>query len=136
MQDIDQPRFDQLRLRQRRDDTKNRFAWEKRCALGYGMNLAAEAESGKIIEEVFIESTGALEPIDVGGREAKLVQKIQRLRQPGGEQESAPRRQAAHEQFEHRRVGVAMIQIGLNHVDLIKVGQQRTGCGFQCGNPF
>src|SRR4029077_7295487 len=118
MQDVDQPRFDQLRLRQRRDNAKDRLACEKRGALGDGINLAAEAESGKVIEEVFVESTGALEPIDVGRREAKLFQEIQRLRQSGGEQESALRRQAAHEQFEHRRVGVAMIQIGLNHVDL------------------
>ena len=29
-----------------------------------------------------------------------------------------------------------MIQIGLNHVDLIEIGQQRTGCGVQCDNPF
>src|SRR5690242_1001688 len=124
MQDVDQPRFNQLRLRLRRDDAENRFAWEKRGALGDGMNLAAEAESAKIIEEVFVESPGALEPIDVGGREAKLFQEIQRLRQPGGEQKSASRRQATHEEFEHRRVGVAMIQVGLNHVDLIKIGQQ------------
>ena len=79
MQDVDQPRFNQLRLRQRRDDAKNRFACEKRGSLGDGMNLAAEAESAKIIEEVFVESAGALEPIDVGGREAKIFEEIQRL---------------------------------------------------------
>jgi hypothetical protein len=47
--------------------------------------------------------------------------------QSGGEQEAAPRRQATDEEFEHCRAGVAMIQIGLDHVDLIKIGQQWTG---------
>jgi hypothetical protein len=28
-----------------------------------------------------------------------------------------------------------MIQISLDHVDLIKIGQQRTVCGFQWGGP-
>src|SRR5215469_12448370 len=105
MQDVDQPRFNKLRLRQRRGDAKNRLAGEKRGALGDRMDLAAEAEIAKIIEEVCVESTGALEPIDVGGREAKIFEEIQRLLQPGGKQEAAPRRQTAHEQFEHRRVG-------------------------------
>jgi hypothetical protein len=31
------------------------------------------------------------------------------------------------EEFEHCRIGVAMTQIGLDHVDLIKIGQQRAG---------
>ena len=83
MQDVDQPRFDELRVRQRRGDAKDRLAREKRGALGDGVNLAAKAEIGKIIEEVFVESAGALEPINVGGREAKLFEEIKRLLQTG-----------------------------------------------------
>src|ERR1700732_1760466 len=64
----------------------------------------------------------------------KILKEIERLMQPGGEQEAAPRRQAADKEFKYRRVGVAMIQISLDHVDLIKVGQQRTGCGFHDGD--
>lgn len=63
----------------------------------------------------------------------KILKEIERLMQPGGEQEAAPRRQAADKEFKYRRVGVAMIQISLDHVDLIKIGQQRTGCGFHDG---
>src|SRR5262249_14722282 len=94
-----------------------------------------ESESAEIIEKIVVKSARALEPTDVGRREVKIFEKIQRLLQSGGEQESAPRRQSAHEQLEYRGAGVAMIQIGLNHVDLIKIGQQWTGCGFQCGRP-
>ena len=136
MQDVDQSRFDKLRLRQRRGDAQDRLVGEERGAFGDGVDVAAEAEVAEIVEKVFVESAGALEPIDVGGGEAKIFEKIQRLLEPGGEQKPAPRRQAAHEQLEHRRLGVAMIQIGLDHVDLIKVGQQRAGCGFQCDKPF
>src|SRR5690242_20341465 len=93
------------------------------------MDLAAEAEIAQIIEQVVVESPGAREPIDVGGREAQLLHKIERLLQPSGDQKTAPRRQTAHEQFEYRGFGVAMIQIGLDHVDLIEVGQQWAGCG-------
>src|SRR5262249_4072276 len=126
-----QSRFDELRLRQRRGDAENRLAREKCGALGDGMDFARESECAEIIEKVVVKSARALEPTDIGGREAKIFEKTQRLLQSGGEQESAPRRQTAHEQLEYRGAGVAMIQIGLNHVDLIKISQQRTCCGFQ-----
>jgi hypothetical protein len=100
------------------------------------VDFAGEAEIAEVFEKVVVKSPGALEPIDVGGREAKILKKIERLMQSGGEQEAAPRRQAADEEFEHCRIGVAMIQISLDHVDLIKIGQQRTDGGFQCGSPF
>jgi hypothetical protein len=50
---------------------------------------------------------------------------------PSGEQEPAPFRQAAA----YRPVGVDMLQIGLEHVDLIEVGQQR-GWLQEQGDPF
>jgi hypothetical protein len=43
----------------------------------------------------FAEPAGALEPADLGRREAKIFQEIERLLEPGGQQKSAPRRQCA-----------------------------------------
>jgi hypothetical protein len=86
----------------------------KKCsAFGHAVHFAGEAETAKIIEEVLLESARAPEPIDLSGGEAKVLEKIERLMQPGGEQERTPCRQGAHEQFEHGHVGVAMIQVGL-----------------------
>lgn len=64
------------------------------------------------------------------------MKKIRRLLQPGGEQNPRRGGKTAHEQFEDRGGGVAMIQIDLNHLDLIEVGRQRAGFGFQCDDSF
>ena len=68
-------------------------------------------------------------------REAQAFQKIERLFEPRRHQEAAPRRQAADEQFEYGRLGIAMVQVSLDHVDLIKVRQQRTDV-FHRGGPL
>ncbi len=96
------------------------------------MDVAGETEIAEIVEKDFAEPAGALEPGDVGCREAKVREEIERLMQPRGQQKSAPRRQVAGEEFENGRLSIAMLQIGLDHVDLIKVRQQRTDL-FHCG---
>jgi len=120
-----------LSLRQRCGHAQDGLVDKERGAFGDGMDVTAETEVGEIVEEVVFEPAGAFKPIDFGRGEAKILKKIKRLMQPGGEQKSAPRRQRTDKQFEHCRVSIAMIQIGLDHVDLIKVGQERTGCGVQ-----
>ena len=125
MQNVDQPRFDELRLRQRRGDAQDRLVGEEHRAFGHGVHVAAETEVAQIIEQVLLEPAGALQPGDLVRREAKVLQKIERLLQPGRQQKSAPRRQGAGEKFEHRRIGIAMVQIGLGHVELVEVGEQR-----------
>ena len=126
MQNVDQPQFDELRLRQRRGDAQDRLVGEERRAFRHGVHVAGEAETREIIEQVLPEPAGAVEPVDLDRREAQVFQIIQRLLNPGGKQKSAPRRQIADEKLEHRRLRVAMIQIGLDHVDLIKIRKQRT----------
>ena len=69
------------------------------------------------------ESPGAFEPFDLGRGNLQRFKELQRLLQPGGDQEAAPGRQIAGEQLENGRVRCSPVQIGLHHVDLIKVGQ-------------
>ena len=83
----------------------------------------------QIVEQVVAEAAGAFEPIDLGGGERKRLQIIERVLEPGGEQEAAPRRQPAHEEFEHRLLVLAPIQIGLDHVEFVEVGGEGTGRG-------
>ena len=76
MQNVDQPRFDQLRLRQRRGDPQDRLIGEEHRALGHGMHVAGEAQRGEIIEQVVPEAAGALEPVDFGrARNAAISRK-------------------------------------------------------------
>src|SRR5271154_3475124 len=89
------------------------------------MHVAAETEFFEIIEQVWLEPAGAFEPGDLVRRKTEIFQKIQSLLQPRRQQEAASRRQSAGEKFEHRRVRVAMVQIGLGHVELVEVGEQR-----------
>jgi hypothetical protein len=89
------------------------------------VDVAAEAELAQIIEQVVAEPAGASEPVDLRGREAGVFEKIERLLQSGGDEEAAAGRQRADEELEHRGFRLAMIQVGLHHVELVKVRQQR-----------
>jgi len=129
MQNVDQPRFDQLRLRQRRGDADQRLVGKTDSALGDRMHVAGEAEAAQIIEQIFPEAAGAFEPVDLGGGELQRLEIIERVIEAGGEQEGAPRRQPPHEKLEHRLAVLATIQIGLDHVELVEIGEQRTGRG-------
>src|SRR5271166_619063 len=62
----------------------------------------------------------------------KLLEEIERLLKAGREQESPPGGQLAHEELEHRGLRVAMIQVGLHHVELVKIGEQRAVCRSAC----
>lgn len=55
----------------------------------------------------------------------KVLEKVQRLVETGGQQKSAPGRKFAHEKLENRGLRLAMIQIRLDHVELIQIGQQQ-----------
>ena len=129
MQDVDQPRFDQLRLRQRRGDADQRLVGKADAAFGDRMHVAGEAEGGQIIEQVFAEASGALEPVDLGFGKLQRFEIIERVGEPGREQKAAPRRQPPHEELEHRLLVLSPVQIGLDHVEFVEVGEQRTGRG-------
>jgi len=58
----------------------------------------------------------ASKPVDLFGREAKVLEKIHQLLEASGNQESPAWRKFADEKFEDRRLGLAMVQIGLDHV--------------------
>jgi hypothetical protein len=127
MHDIDQPGLDQLRFRQRRGDPQDRLIGEEHPALRQGVDVAGEAERGETIEQRTAETAGAGQPFDLRPRIAQLRQVIERLLEAGGDQEAAALRQRADEEFEHGRAGLAMVQIGLAHVELVEIGEERAG---------
>ena len=129
MHDVDQSGLDQLRLRQRRGDAQDRLVGKEHRALRHGMHVAGEAQGGKIVEHPLSEAAAAFEPGDVLLRKTQRFEKIERLLEPGRHQEAPPRRQLAHEELEHRGLALVMIEIGLHHVELVEIGQQRAGRG-------
>ena len=117
--------FDELRLRQRGGDAQNRFVGKQHRAFGHRVDVAGEAKLGEIIEQVLTEPAGALEPVDLGCREAQAFEIIERLLQAGRDEKAAAPRQIADEKLEDSGLGLTMVQVGLDHVDLVEVRQQR-----------
>ena len=72
MQNVDQPRFDQLRLRQRRGDAQQRLVGKAHGAFRDRMHVAGETEVGQIIEQIFAKPPGAFEPVDIGGENCSV----------------------------------------------------------------
>ena len=75
-----------------------------------------------------------LEPVELLRREAQALEEVERLLEPGRNEKPTPGRQLAHEEFEDRRLGFPMLQVGLDHVELVEVGEQ-WACGKIHGPP-
>ncbi len=56
---------------------------------------------------------------------AELLKVAKYLLESGGEEKVAPARQCAHEELEHRALVHALVEIGLQHGELVQIGQQR-----------
>ena len=125
MQNVDKPGFDQLRLRQRRRDPQDRLVGEEYRAFRHRMHVAAKAQRREIVEHAFPEPTIVRKPIDLAGREAQILQKVERLFETRRHQELPPGGKRADEKLKDRGLRMAVVQVGLDHVELIKVGEQR-----------
>jgi hypothetical protein len=55
----------------------------------------------------------------------KVLDEVEGLFKAGRDQESAPSRKLANEELEYGCLCLPMLKIGLNHVELIEIGQQR-----------
>src|SRR5262249_13336813 len=91
------------------------------------MHLAGEAKRRQIFEQVVAKAAAVLEPFDLLDREAQAFEIVERLLETRRHEKPAPRRELAHEELEDRGPGLPMIQIGLNHSELIEIGEQRVG---------
>src|SRR6185369_10851367 len=106
-----------------------RLIGEAHRAFRNGVHVAGEAEGGEIIEEVLPEAPGLLQPGDLCVRKAQRLEIIERIGEPRRQQKTAPGRQAPHEEFEYGLLILAAVQVGLDHVEFIEVGNEGTGGG-------
>jgi hypothetical protein len=57
----------------------------------------------------------------------QMREEIERLFEACRQQETAPGRESAHEEFEYGRLFHAAVEIRLQHGELVEIGQQRAG---------
>ena len=74
-----------------------------------------------------MEALGLFEPREVVRRKGQAEQIFDDLRKPRRNQEIALRRQLAHEQFEYRRAVHPLLEVRLQHRELVQVGKQDGG---------
>src|SRR5437879_1399768 len=87
--------------------------------------LAREAELFQVFHQRRAEATALGDPVQLPRREAQILQIAQGLLEAGHHQKPATRRQLAHEELEDRRVLHALLDIPLQHGELVEIGQKR-----------
>src|SRR5262245_3539588 len=122
MQNVDQSGLDQLCYRQRRGDQDERLVGKAYCAFRDGVDVTGETQPGEIVEEIASKATGAFETVNLVGRKAQCLEIDEGILETGCNQKIASLRQPPYEEFKHGLLVLAAIQIGLDHVELVKVG--------------
>ena len=117
------------RLRQRSSDAQERLVGKAHAAFGNCMDVAGETEVFEVIKQVVAKAPGAPEPVDLLRRVTHGLEKFERVLQSRGKQKAAPRRQPPDEEFKHGLTVFALVQVGLDHVQFVEVGEE--GAGFR-----
>ena len=125
MQDVDEPCFNKLGLRQRRSHAQDRLVGKEDRSFRHRMDVARKAKIGEVSKHARAEPAGVFEPADFVCAEAQILEELKCLFKAGGHQESTPRGKPANEQLKDRRLSLAMGEISLNHIELIEIGKQR-----------
>lgn len=127
MHDVDQSRLDQLCDGKRGGYAYKRFVGKADCAFRDCMNVACEAEFSEIVDQVVAKPSGTFQPIDLGSRKTQRLEVGESVLKSPRKQEIASRRQSPHEELKYGRFLFAMIQVGLDHIEFVKVSGERAG---------
>ena len=127
MKQIDQPAFDQLRLRDWRSHPQYRFVGKKYRPLRHGVDVAGEAEIFQITHKSRTKSAVARDPFKLLRRKLYRFEKRYRLFKSRCDEKIALWRQLADKELEDRRLLHALIEVALKHGELVEVGQQCAG---------
>ena len=125
MDQVHQPRLDQLRLRHGRRHAQDWLVGKEDRALGHGMHVAAEAPSLEVLREFRRKKPAARDPLELLWPEARLLQKIEGLLEAGRHHEVAVLRQLADEELEDRGRFHALAIVRMQHGELVEIGQER-----------
>ena len=92
--------------------------------LGHRVNVAREPQLCQVVEQAPAEASGPVEPVEIVRGEATAFRGIAAPAPARRDQETPPRRKLPHEELEDGRFRLAMIQISLDHVELVEIGQK------------
>ena len=122
VQNVNESGFQQLRLGQWRGHAQDWLVGKKYRPLRHRMHVSSEAKLGKVVEQSFAKSAAACQPVYILGRKPDILEEGKRLFEPRRDQGAATGWKLAHEEFEDGRLRLAMIQVGLDHIELIEIG--------------
>ena len=122
--EVQDPRLEPLCLRDRSDHAQDRLVAEEHRALGHRPHLALEAQLAQPVGETCREQAAARHPLELLVGEARLLDEVEHLLQPGRDEERALGGQLAHEEFEGGDAVHAVLPVRLQHRQLVEVGQQ------------
>ena len=114
--------FNELGLGGGSSDSDEGLAGEDRGALGYGPDVAGEAEGAQVVQEVLLEEVFAAEVSNVVFVEVEVLNVLYQLLQPGGDGEAASVGHAAEEYVE---VGDAVLhppaEVAVGHGHFVEI---------------
>jgi len=125
--EVEDARFDQLRFRHRRRDAQDGLVGEEERPFRHRVHLAREAPLRQPLREIPLEELRALDPVELFSAEAYRFKQLQGLGEPRGHQEVALRRELPDEELEDGDVGHLLLVVGLQHRQLVQVGEQGAG---------
>lgn len=97
MENVDQARLDELRLRKRGRHPEHRLIGEEHRSFRHGIDVTGEAQRSEPIQEVVGETALLAQPVDVFRREVQRLEIVEGLLETCGEEEVSARRKPAHE---------------------------------------
>src|SRR5690606_16714030 len=125
VQQIDQARFDELRLRQRRGHAHERLVRKADRSLRHRIDVAGEAQPLELGEETIVEEARRGEMLEVRRVEAERREVIHELLETRRDEEVSRRRKAPHEELEYGLSAHAAVEVRLQHRELVEVREQR-----------
>ena len=115
--------FDELGLGQGRCHAQDGLVRKEDRPFRHRVHVAREMGCGEIIQQLRAEPAALRKPGKIGGGKMECLQIIERLLQARRHEKAPIRRKSPHEKLEHGRASLAVIEIGLHHGELVKVGQ-------------
>src|SRR5512134_237500 len=85
VEEVDQARFNELCLRQRRDNLENRFVWKEHRAFRHRIDVAGETQSFEPLKKIGTEVLCLSEPVDLLFRKGKFFEKFERRLETGSD---------------------------------------------------
>src|SRR5690606_24783700 len=125
MQQIDEARLDELCLGHWSGHAQDGLVLEEHASFRHRADIASEAEGRKPFQELAAEAAAAREPGEVGLGEARPLEETDHLLQASRQQEVTTRRQLPDKELEYCFVRCPLVEINLQHVELVEVSQEQ-----------